>query len=65
MIYHVKPYRKAWLHHLARLQLRTALCALFGLARWRARVRRCRLPDNAGISMAKIRARIKELGSDR
>jgi len=60
-IYHVKPYREVWLHHLVRLQFRTAFCALFGLARWNISARRCSLLGHFGISAAGVRARIAEL----
>ena len=51
-IYHIKPYREAWLKHLLRLQFRTAFCALLGLARWHMPVRTSpRIIDNPGLTI--------------
>ena len=57
-IYHVKPYRGAWLRHLLHFQFRTACCALFGIARWHIPARRCRIiVDEPGLTIT-----LKEVG---
>jgi len=49
-IYHIKPYRGAWLSHLLQFQFRTAFCALFGIARWHIPARPCRTLDNLRLT---------------